>query len=91
MKWLTKLFAPVDMTVGRPWEDILVFHIPMLIGKIAQQLPRGYCDADVYFHLYDDCTSCTTCIWYGAFDKKCAIRSGKKRNVFLCRCCFSGS
>ena len=33
-----KLFAPVDMTVGRPWEDILLFTIPMLIGNIAQQL-----------------------------------------------------
>lgn len=38
MEYLKKLFAPVDMTVGRPWEDILVFTIPMLIGNIAQQL-----------------------------------------------------
>lgn len=38
MKWLKKLFAPVDMTVGRPWEDILIFTVPMLIGNIAQQL-----------------------------------------------------
>lgn len=38
MEWLKKLFAPVDMTVGRPWEDILLFTVPMLIGNIAQQL-----------------------------------------------------
>lgn len=38
MEWLKKLFAPVDMTVGRPWENILIFTIPMLIGNIAQQL-----------------------------------------------------
>ncbi len=33
-----KLFAPVDMTVGSPWKDILLFTLPMLIGNIAQQL-----------------------------------------------------
>lgn len=38
MEYLKKLFAPVDMTVGRPWEDILIFTVPMLIGNIAQQL-----------------------------------------------------
>ncbi|XCP85988.1 MATE family efflux transporter [Roseburia hominis] len=38
MERLKKLFAPVDMTVGRPWENILLFTIPMLIGNIAQQL-----------------------------------------------------
>ncbi len=38
MNRLKKLFAPVDMTVGRPWEDILIFTVPMLIGNIAQQL-----------------------------------------------------
>ncbi len=38
MEFLKKLFAPVDMTVGKPWENILVFTIPMLIGNIAQQL-----------------------------------------------------
>lgn len=38
MEFLKKLFAPVDMTVGKPWEKILVFTIPMLIGNIAQQL-----------------------------------------------------
>lgn len=35
---MKKLFAPSDMTVGRPWEKIVVFTIPMLIGNIAQQL-----------------------------------------------------
>ena len=38
MKFLKKLFAPVDMTLGKPWEDILVFTLPMLLGNIAQQL-----------------------------------------------------
>ena len=38
MEWLKRLFAPVDMTVGRPWEDILIFTVPMLIGNIAQQI-----------------------------------------------------
>lgn len=38
MEFVKKLFAPVDMTVGRPWEDIILFTVPMLIGNIAQQL-----------------------------------------------------
>ncbi len=33
-----QLFAPSDMTVGRPWEKIVLFTLPMLIGNIAQQL-----------------------------------------------------
>ncbi len=35
---ITRLFGPVDMTQGRPWEKIILFTIPMLIGNIAQQL-----------------------------------------------------
>lgn len=35
---LKQLFAPSDMTTGKPWEKILAFTIPMLIGNIAQQL-----------------------------------------------------
>ena len=38
MQFVKKLFAPVDMTIGRPWEKILLFTIPMLLGNIAQQL-----------------------------------------------------
>ena len=38
MNWLKKLFEPVDMTQGRPWEKILVFMVPMLLGNVAQQL-----------------------------------------------------
>lgn len=38
MELLKKIFAPVDMTLGRPWEKILLFTIPMLLGNIAQQL-----------------------------------------------------
>ncbi len=33
-----KLFGQVDMTTGRPWQKIVMFTIPMLIGNIAQQL-----------------------------------------------------
>lgn len=33
-----ELFAPADMTVGKPWKSILIFTLPMLIGNIAQQL-----------------------------------------------------
>jgi len=35
---LKQLFMPSDMTEGRPWEKIVIFTIPMLIGNIAQQL-----------------------------------------------------
>ncbi len=38
MERLKKLFAAVDMTVGKPWEKILLFTFPMLLGNIAQQL-----------------------------------------------------
>ena len=38
MKMLKKLFEPVDMTEGKPWEKILLFTVPMLLGNIAQQL-----------------------------------------------------
>ena len=38
MNGLKKLFATVDMTEGRPWEKILIFTFPMLLGNIAQQL-----------------------------------------------------
>ena len=38
MNGLKKLFAAVDMTEGRPWEKILIFTFPMLLGNIAQQL-----------------------------------------------------
>ena len=35
---LKKLFTARDMTVGKPWQRIMEFAIPMLIGNIAQQL-----------------------------------------------------
>lgn len=38
MRFIKKLFAPVDMTEGRPWEKILLFTVPLLLGNIAQQL-----------------------------------------------------
>ena len=33
-----EMFNPSDMTVGKPWEKIVIFTVPMLIGNIAQQL-----------------------------------------------------
>ena len=33
-----EMFNPSDMTIGKPWEKIVIFTIPMLIGNIAQQL-----------------------------------------------------
>ena len=38
MSKLKELFAPQDMTTGKPWVRILQFSIPMLIGNFAQQL-----------------------------------------------------
>ena len=35
---IKKLFAARDMTQGAPWQRILEFSIPMLIGSVAQQL-----------------------------------------------------
>lgn len=35
---LKGLFGQVDMTQGKPWERIVAFTIPMLIGNIAQQM-----------------------------------------------------
>ena len=35
---LKELFSAHDMTVGPPWQRILEFSIPMLIGNLAQQL-----------------------------------------------------
>lgn len=38
MNRLKSLFAPQDMTTGKPWSRILQFAVPMLIGNFAQQL-----------------------------------------------------
>lgn len=38
MEKFKKLFSAVDMTTGRPWEKILIFTFPMLLGNLAQQL-----------------------------------------------------
>lgn len=35
---LKSLFSAKDMTLGAPWQRILEFSIPMLLGNIAQQL-----------------------------------------------------
>ena len=35
---LKSLFAAKDMTQGAPWQRILEFSIPMLLGNVAQQL-----------------------------------------------------
>ena len=33
-----KAFKAVDMTVGTPWQQILRFTVPMLLGNVVQQL-----------------------------------------------------
>ncbi|MCM1135038.1 MAG: MATE family efflux transporter [Clostridium sp.] len=38
MNLLKKLMEPVDMTEGSPWQKIVLFTVPMLVGNIAQQL-----------------------------------------------------
>ncbi len=38
MGLLKKFFEPVDMTEGSPWQKIVLFTVPMLVGNIAQQL-----------------------------------------------------
>ena len=38
MEFLKKFVEPVDMTVGSPWQKIVLFAVPMLVGNIAQQL-----------------------------------------------------
>lgn len=38
MNLMKKLMEPVDMTEGSPWQKIVLFTVPMLIGNIAQQL-----------------------------------------------------
>ena len=35
---LRSLFAAKDMTNGHPWQRIMEFSIPMLLGNLAQQL-----------------------------------------------------
>ncbi len=35
---LKSINSPIDMTQGKPWQSILKFTLPMLIGNIAQQL-----------------------------------------------------
>jgi len=35
---IKKLFAPIDMTVGKPWKNLVIFTVPMLIGNVFQQL-----------------------------------------------------
>ena len=38
MNTIKKIFEPVDMTTGAPWEKIALFTVPMLIGNFAQQM-----------------------------------------------------
>lgn len=38
MEFIKKFIEPVDMTEGSPWQKIVLFAVPMLVGNIAQQL-----------------------------------------------------
>ena len=40
MSKFSKLFEAQDMTMGEPWQKIVSFAVPLLIGNIAQQLPQ---------------------------------------------------
>lgn len=53
MQAIKRLFAPRDMTVGSPAQNILVFAIPLLIGNFAQQLYNTV-DAIVVGHYISD-------------------------------------
>ena len=35
---LKELFSAHDMTAGPPWQRIMEFAVPMLVGNLAQQL-----------------------------------------------------
>jgi len=53
MQGIKQLFAPRDMTQGRPWKRILEFAIPMLIGNFVQQIYNAT-DAAVVGHYVGD-------------------------------------
>ncbi|MCL2420988.1 MAG: MATE family efflux transporter [Defluviitaleaceae bacterium] len=46
MQRFKKLLSSIDMTQGAPWEKLLIFTIPLLIGNLFQQL---YSTADAIF------------------------------------------
>jgi putative MATE family efflux protein len=53
MQGIRQLFAPRDMTQGRPWKRILEFAIPMLLGNFVQQIYNAT-DAAVVGHYVGD-------------------------------------
>lgn len=38
---LKKFMEPVDMTEGSPWQKIILFAVPMLVGNIAVTVQYG--------------------------------------------------
>lgn len=46
MQQFKKLISAVDMTEGRPWEKLLLFTAPLLVGNLFQQM---YSTADAIF------------------------------------------
>ena len=38
LKKIQALFAPRDLTVGKPMSGIAMFAVPLLIGNLAQQM-----------------------------------------------------
>ena len=38
MSFLKKLFAPVDLTKGKPWKVILLFGAPIILSYLLQQI-----------------------------------------------------
>lgn len=57
MDKIKKLFQATDMTVGKPWKQIILFTLPMLLGNIAQQLYSAVDSAVVGNYVGDNALS----------------------------------
>lgn len=57
MQRVRALFAPRDMSKGRPWKRILEFAVPMLIGNFVQQIYNATDAAVVGRYVGDDALS----------------------------------
>lgn len=57
MDKIKKLFQATDMTVGKPWKQIILFTLPMLLGNFAQQLYSAVDSAVVGKYVGDDALS----------------------------------
>ena len=60
---LKSLFAAKDMTQGAPWQRILEFSIPMLLGNVAQQLYNTADSVIVGIYVGDNALAAWPCSW----------------------------